>query len=402
MKKEEFIAALAAEIRDLSREDIARSLEYYGEMIDERTESGMSVEEAVNDLGGVEAVAKQILEELPRERKASQGKMPWNDGNWPLGENAGSKIDELGREMGALGEKIGKEMGALGEQISREVNERYAQYEDEEPDGGEHEYTISEEISAVDARMLGADVRVMRSDDGETHVITENACETVEVRDGVLHITQNAEGRRRSGSRTFLGFHINFNFSFDSGSLTLRLADKMWESIVIRTANGDVEAEDIRARGLELATKSGDIDARHLTVEGLLKAETTSGDVEAENLTAGELVLISTSGDVDVDETETGSMRISTRSGDLKLENTLVHGELKAETTNGDVSIRRSDGRDVFLSTTNGDIEGTLLSPKEFFAHSTSGDVRLPQSEPGAGRCEARTTSGDVSLRIAP
>lgn len=400
MKKEEFIAALASEIRDLSKEDIARSLEYYGEMIDDRVESGMSVEEAVNDLGGVEKVAQQIIAELPRERKNAEGKRPWDDENWPLGKDAGRKINEFGREMGALGEKIGKEMSALGEQIGREVNERYTQYEDDESDGGEHEYTITEEISAVDARMLGADVRLMRSEDGETHIVADDAFETVEVRDGVLCITQNAEGRGRRGGRSFLGFHINF--TFNSGSLTLRLADKMWESVAVRTANGDVEAEDVRARNLELTSKSGDVDVRHLTVEGVLKAETTSGDVEAENLTAGELVLTSTSGDVDVDDTETGSMRISTRSGDLKLENTLVHGTLTAETTNGDVIIRRSDGRDMFLSTTNGDIEGTILSAKEFSGHSTSGDVELPKSEQGAGRFEAHTVSGDISVRIAP
>ncbi|MBQ9459719.1 MAG: DUF4097 family beta strand repeat protein [Oscillospiraceae bacterium] len=386
MKKEEFLAALAAELRDLSKEDIARSLEFYSEAVDERVEGGMSVEEAVADLGGAEKVAQQVMAELPHERRA------------PVGN------------PGDLGKRINREVNEWVDQVTKKAMEQAAyaeRYEsDGEPEGdeddGEHEYHIGESIHAIDVRALSADVRVMRSGSGdsETHVVAKDANETVEVRDGVLMVTQQP-GKQAKKSGSFFGFHFNFSFN-GGGRLTVYLADRAWESVSVCTTSGDVEAEDVRAKALSLASKSGDIEARHLTVEGKLEMESMSGDIELGTVAAGEISMSSTSGDIETDEIETGSLSMRSKSGDLDIENTIAHGELMAESISGEVDVRRSDGRDVFLRSSSGDIDGTLLTPKAFDACSVSGDVDVPQSEPDAGRCEARTTSGDISLRIAP
>jgi DUF4097 and DUF4098 domain-containing protein YvlB len=383
MKKEEFLAALAAELRDLSKEDIARSLEFYSEAVDERVEGGMSVEEAVADLGGAEKVAQQVMAELPHEQRTFAG------------------------NPGDLGKRINREVNEWVDQVTKKAMEQAAyaeRYEtdgepEEDEDDGEHEYHIGEVIQAIDVRALSADVRVMRSSDSETHVVAKDANETVEVRDGVLIVTQQP-GSQAKKSTSFLGFH--FNFSFSGGSLAVYLADRAWESVSVRTTSGDLEAEDVRAKAFSLLSKSGDIEARHLTVEGKLEAESMSGDIELGAVAAGEISMASMSGDIETDEIETGNLSMRSKSGDLDIENTLAHGELAAETVSGDVDIRRSDGHDVFLRSTSGDIDGTLLTPKTFDARSTSGDIDVPHSEPDAGRCEACTTSGDISLRIAP
>ncbi|MBE7003843.1 MAG: hypothetical protein E7425_06110 [Ruminococcaceae bacterium] len=391
MKKEEFIAALAAEIRDLSKEDIARSLEFYGEAVDERVEGGMSVEEAVADLGGVEGVARQIMSELPHESKAAPRQ---SMGDWMNALDKG--MDALSKGVDALGNRIGREMDALGEEIAAKS------IRDEDDDENFGEYHVTEPFHSVDVSVISADVRILRSGDDETHIETEhgeNVVEEVTVQNGVLTLTHSAAGSVTK-KKTFFG--INFNFSFSGGNVTMYLADKLWESVCVKTNSGDVEAEDLRARAVELASKSGDIDVRHLTVEGCLKAESMSGDIEAENVAAGEVQLSSMSGDVETDTVEAGNITMSSKSGDMDLDNTVAHGELTVESTSGDVTLHRCDGQDVFLQSTSGDVEGTLLSPKDFSAHSVSGDVDLPQSEDGAGRCDAHTTSGDVSLRIAP
>ena len=274
MKKEEFLAELAAELRDLSKEDIARSLEYYSEMIDERVEDGMSVEDAVAGFGGAEAAAQQILAGLPRERRSADG------------EQGGDTIGALTKKLGALGKRI----GALCDAQFTEAAESSAERESTFP--------VTEPFTALEVRTDGADVRILRAGDGETRVETdcEEDAEVVTVRDGVLTVLLGRAALGRSGAeKSFFGMKLGFS---DSGSVTVYLADRVWESVSVKTLSGEIEAEDLRARAVALSTRSGDVTARHLTVEGRLSLESMSGDLSTGDLTAGDVSsLIRTAGE---------------------------------------------------------------------------------------------------------
>ena len=65
MTKAAFLIALRDALAGLPEEDIARQLDYYGEMLDDRIEDGATEEEAVAALGPVDAIAAQILPEPP-------------------------------------------------------------------------------------------------------------------------------------------------------------------------------------------------------------------------------------------------------------------------------------------------------------------------------------------------
>lgn len=65
MNKQNFLRALRAGLSGLPQEDIEKSLEFYEEAIDDRIESGLSEEEAVNEMGSVDEIAEQILSETP-------------------------------------------------------------------------------------------------------------------------------------------------------------------------------------------------------------------------------------------------------------------------------------------------------------------------------------------------
>lgn len=77
MKKSEFLYRLDELLDALPNGDTKRSLDYYGEMIDERVENGMSEEEAVAELGTPESIAEQILGDItPKETTAKAPKRP--------------------------------------------------------------------------------------------------------------------------------------------------------------------------------------------------------------------------------------------------------------------------------------------------------------------------------------
>ena len=65
MTKIEFLVCLDEKLAGLSAEDRRQTLDYYGEIIDDSVEDGMSEEEAVASLGDVRAIVKRIFTEIP-------------------------------------------------------------------------------------------------------------------------------------------------------------------------------------------------------------------------------------------------------------------------------------------------------------------------------------------------
>lgn len=65
MNRQEFLDSLRAGLSGLPQEDIEKSLEFYGEVIDDYMENGLSEEEAVKEIGSVDEIVGQILSETP-------------------------------------------------------------------------------------------------------------------------------------------------------------------------------------------------------------------------------------------------------------------------------------------------------------------------------------------------
>lgn len=65
MTKKKFLDEIKSRLKGLPQNDIDKSLDYYSEMIEDRIEDGMSEEEAVADLGTVDEIVAQILNDIP-------------------------------------------------------------------------------------------------------------------------------------------------------------------------------------------------------------------------------------------------------------------------------------------------------------------------------------------------
>ena len=63
MNKQEFLRALKKKLSALPKKDIDERLNFYSEMIDDRIEEGLSEEQAVADIGSVDDIASQVLNE---------------------------------------------------------------------------------------------------------------------------------------------------------------------------------------------------------------------------------------------------------------------------------------------------------------------------------------------------
>ena len=65
MRKQEFLTALQTRLSGLPQEDVEERVSFYGEMIDDRVEEGLSEEDAVTAIGPIDAIAEQTLSEIP-------------------------------------------------------------------------------------------------------------------------------------------------------------------------------------------------------------------------------------------------------------------------------------------------------------------------------------------------
>ena len=65
MKKQEFLDGLRKALSGIPQEDIEERISFYGEMIDDRMEEGMSEEEAVAGIGTIDEIRSQILADIP-------------------------------------------------------------------------------------------------------------------------------------------------------------------------------------------------------------------------------------------------------------------------------------------------------------------------------------------------
>ena len=67
MTRAELAALLRERLSGMPEADIERSVEYYGEMVADRMEDGLTEAEAVAGIGTPEEIAAQILASLPSE-----------------------------------------------------------------------------------------------------------------------------------------------------------------------------------------------------------------------------------------------------------------------------------------------------------------------------------------------
>lgn len=77
MNKKTFVRLLSRRLRALSAAERAESLDYYTEMIQDRMEEGLSEEQAVGQLGSVDEIARQILQDAPPAPREGRGRSGW-------------------------------------------------------------------------------------------------------------------------------------------------------------------------------------------------------------------------------------------------------------------------------------------------------------------------------------
>ena len=276
-----------------------------------------------------------------------------------------------------------------------------------------HSYTVDEPFTNLFIDGAECDVRLRPSEDGSCKVVCKESDKidhTVRVVDGTLTV-ERVDHRR--------WYEHIFGFYWGSMEITIYLPESAYASLSVTSVSGNVEipadfsfaeakvqstSGDVRflasvENGLSVKTVSGDLSVRNTTPRNL-HAQATSGDVSITSVhVEGELAVKTVSGDLALSQITCGSVDAETTSGDVDASSLLASGNLRIKTVSGDVDLRSCDAENLWIKTTSGDVSGKLLTEKFFVTDTTSGRVRVPQSQSG-GKCEVTTTSGDISFTV--
>lgn len=214
-------------------------------------------------------------------------------------------------------------------------------------------------------------------------------------------------GIRRVGKAVFL-----LNLKLYSISITAEIPDKMGK-INIKTADGDIRINNVKADSIIATAASGDIisqgvyttdlrmksssgDIRLEDVNSIqLNAATLSGDIKVNNVEGKFIALKCNSGDIEARNLTADVIDNSSLSGDLEVSN-MKAGECRMRSTSGDIEVKELAVNNADISSTSGDIDVYNIIGDGVRAGSTSGNVKM---EVNVKRCHASSKSGNVKVK---
>lgn len=262
-------------------------------------------------------------------------------------------------------------------------------------------------LSSLDLENSRGIVKVRPSTDGQLHVTAVKICRLQRRDDAERYLRETTvESRAEQGRwvvRVKYPKHIKAQIDFwdffrSRGQHELRFpllevqltveAPAGWAARVV-TVSGDVDVEGLAGK-LDLHSTSGDVHVAAATAP--LAAASVSGDLEV--IGAARCDVRSTSGDVHAEDV--GVLHASTVSGDITVR--AAKDSIFLGSTSGDFDVEGAP-RGVSGTTTSGDIRVTAAAGVVNVG-TRSGDIEL-MLDRDLRRCEARTTSGELSAELS-
>ncbi len=271
---------------------------------------------------------------------------------------------------------------------------------------------IAEGFDDISIEILGQDLEVYKSGDGQAHFIcqeTENDKYKAEVNGSTLVITEKNEEKWHLNimelspdvhNELYLPdrAYEDFTCSLFSGDISMK-EDFRFRDVEVKIGSGEAFLENFTAAELSATSGSGSVQLKELTVDGA-EVKVGSGDVNIDSLAISKkLELETNSGDIEINSTVSrGSFSASTGSGSIDLTD-CQSVSMDVKTFSGDINLKSCDAMNLNFKTGSGDVTGTLKTAKSFDADTGSGEVRVPTDGNG-GNCVIRTGSGDIEIEV--
>ena len=237
-----------------------------------------------------------------------------------------------------------------------------------------------------------------------TNTYSLGAVEVLDIQCGTADVELVAEGETDCKVVCFENERKKFDVTADQGRLVIRPQDKGsgWNlfSFAFRSPRITVYLPAGTYTLLHAEMATGDLTAdRDLSFDAV-EVLLGTGDMTMAGVQAGKLTAHGSTGSIRLSDMTLETVDMSVSTGRIELVNVVCSGDLIAKSTTGDIRLTDVDGANLYFSATTGDITGTIRTEKTFFAHASTGSVRVPDTT-GEGRCEAETSTGSIKLSIS-
>ena len=387
MTKQAFLDQLSRLTGGLSDAERARLIEYYGEIIDDRVEEGVSEEDAVAALGDPAELAREFS---PAQRR----------------EPAASASAETVSALNGLRVRVeNADVAIVQEPLA---NGAAAQLRFSDPERFEWRMD-GETLEIIERAAEGGQFNLQFSLSWLKHMVSGPGLRVTIALAGAL--PGGLEFTGKGGDLTLDGVEIGGASRLHTGSGDIKLTHARFAAALeVDSRSGDIRLDDLRTQELLYAkTVSGDMQLANLTGPDKLRLESASGDIALRQSEGDALTITTASGDIEVDRCRMSAASIRAASGDVRLDELEADPALTVDTASGDIDMTRCIARETRLKAASGDVE-LRLEPLpcgyDLAVNTVSGDIRLPQNNPAPQpgeaqpRITAQTVSGDVDVRI--
>lgn len=418
MNKDQFLNVLSRRLENLPDTERRIALDYFSELISDRMEEGMTEEDAVAALGGVDQIVQSAALQTRAQSENAAPSAERRQNHTILHAPVRSVYADCSCA------NISVLRGALPDGATALVEYRL-------PNGAECGCNLEDgqlkieylpqhrSFSLMDLFRSESNVSIQVTLAGDPLEHCKIITSSGDVMLANLNLSGSLSASSSSGDVTLKNISAQDECSVSSHSGELKLYTLDCRSLLVRSASGAADLQNARAEdSCTLRSTSGDMLIVSIQCGGALQLHSTSGDVEARDVSAADVSACATSGDVSLlrvvghsvsVESTSGDVELdivcadagvtaASRSGDIELANLQGCGAVTSHSTSGDIELRNAEAQRFELSTTSGDIEGVLIGQYHFHARSASGDVHVPDSR-GERIAEARSVSGDIDLR---
>lgn len=254
-------------------------------------------------------------------------------------------------------------------------------------------YEVNGDFDKISIDVNITDIVFAQSDDESCQVVCFEA-------EKVKHSVRCTNGTLTIGVTDNRKWYDHFGISFSSPKMTIYLPKSEYASLLIDTDTSDINIpKSFSFNELEIESDTGNVDCM-ANVSDSIEIESDTGDIGISS--------VSSKCDIDI-KTDTGSIKLTdvnctnfsaeSDTGNISLVNVIAEDAIYVESDTGNVKLKNSDASKLSIETDTGDVTGTLLSEKIFIAKSSTGRVKVPDTESG-GKCEIRTATGNIKIDI--
>ncbi len=238
--------------------------------------------------------------------------------------------------------------------------------------------TVAEDFRSITIRTHTEDISLLPSNDGKCKVVfyePEKAEFGAAVSDGFLTVESEPDNGK---------WYEHFSFFSSAGQrkITVYLPGKDYANLSVQGSTGDIRLSQLNAAQIDLSVSTGAVKLDSVSCTGSLGISVSTGKTALTNVSCGSF-------------TSEGS------TGDVSLTNVTADKLLSVTRSTGDVKLHRCDAASLDLHTTTGSVSGTLLAPKYFVTHTSTGHVSVPENGSAEAKCTVSTTTGDIRIEIA-